>query len=165
MKLKPDTFACTVFTAVKLLGWKNRAKKKLAGSVTGTDAAGGPDANPSNSAMVERPAAKLRLLKEAAETDSLAAVILKSADRVVLQTIVKADRATARRDADLFYFRGRSTAGANPILAWCSGRNSQRHNCNDAGRKLIDEAHWLGREIDQIAQDYASSLPVYLQHW
>lgn len=75
------------------------------------------------------------------------------------------DRATARRDADLFYFRGRSTAGANPILAWCSGRNSQRHNCNDAGRKLIDEAHWLGREIDQIAQDYASSLPVYLQHW
>ena len=83
----------------------------------------------------------------------------------VLQTIVKADRATARRDADLFYFRGRSTAGANPVLAWCSGRNSQRHNCNDAGRKLIDEAHWLGREIDQIAQDYASSLPVYLQHW
>ncbi len=92
MKLKPDAFACTVLTAVKLLGWKNKAKTNLAKKTLEVaasaslldvkEAANVSDAPPRPSVVT-----KLAFLKNAAETDASAMLSSKDGAVDVLKTI------------------------------------------------------------------------------
>eukprot|EP01046_Picozoa_sp_COSAG06_P029896 COSAG06_NODE_2807_length_6256_cov_8.116778_7_plen_89_part_01 len=89
MKLKPDAFACTVLTAVKLLGWKNKAKRNLKAAAAATDAAPSASADAAAGSPAKlRPLAaaptKLLIMKQQATTD--AKMMVNSNDRELLES-------------------------------------------------------------------------------
>jgi hypothetical protein len=159
MKLKPDAFACTVLTAVKLLGWKNKAKRNLKAAAAAADAAPSASADAAATADAGSPAklrplaaapTKLLIMKQQATTD--AKMMVNSNDRELLESIVgtgtasppKGDRAAAGVLAAM-QSKPASGPSANSIMVEKARKRIEKSQKGSAPFKGIVGKFWAVR--------------------
>ena len=112
MKLKADVFACTVLTAVKLLGWKNKAKRKLAARADGAADAAPVDDN--------------RLAVEQAEA------MLTGADRLAVESLF-ANPTSPKAE-------GRTSPSAAGAVAALMGGGGAKKATTGANAAMVEKA-------------------------